>query len=323
MSNTGRPLVITTAFSYAADDLWPLANSLQRHAPKADLLILTAAADLARLVTLKDAFNSVTIEVVRNPPTIIRGRLAMPRKLGASAARWLRRRQQQLAPSATIAIEAPRRLGLSTTHSHFLIRRFFWAREQLNSERWKEHDTIMLCDIRDVAIQADPFLKIGDALVTGEEVNTIGQCPINRGWIRKAYGRKIERSLHNQPILCAGVTIGSRQQMMTYLDLFCQETLTLIRRHGTSQLNNLDQAIHNRILRTESALNLMISPVNGLIATVGCLSASQCVIPQTQDPVTVMGSTPAVIHQYDRLTELSAHIQRRYGRQPGETGAEG
>jgi hypothetical protein len=315
MSTTMRPLVITTAFSYGPNELWPLAKSLQEHAPTAELLVLTAPADMNRLSPLQDAFDSIAIEAVSNPPKIIRGHLAVPRKLGASAKKWLRRRQQQLSPLSDIAVEGPRHLGLSTIHTHFLIRRFFWAQEQLKRSRWQGYDSIMLCDIRDVAIQANPFPGIGDSLITGAELNTIGQCPINRGWIKKAYGHSIEQSLHNQPILCAGVTIGSRQQIVAYLDLFCQESLALIRQHRTSHLSNLDQAIHNKILRTESSLNLSISPVNGLIATVGCLSADQCVIPTGQGPVTVMGSTPAVIHQYDRLAALTDHIQSRYGHQ--------
>lgn len=319
MSTTRRPLVITTAFSYGVDELWPLANSLQQHAAEADLLILTGAADLARLRPLQQSFQSVSLEAVNDPPTIIRGRLSVPRKLGASAGKWLRRRQQQLLPSASIAIEKPCRLGLSTRHSHFLIRRFFWAREQLNHSRWQNHDVIMLCDIRDVAIQANPFEQIGDYLITGEEPNTIGECPINRGWIRKAYGKTIEQSLQHQPILCAGVTLGSRQQIQTYLDVFCQESLQLMRRHRTSHLSNLDQAIHNRILRSDSSLKLSISPVNGLIATVGCLAADQCAIPADQTPVRVMGATPAILHQYDRLSALTDHIHSRYGRQPSDS----
>ena len=317
-----RPLVITTAFSYGPSELWPLIHSLQQFAPKAEVLVLTAADDFDALVPLVETFTSVTLEHVELPPRVIRGRWAIPRKLGSRTKRWLRQRQQQWLRQPSIAIEQPRRLGLSTAQAHFLIRRFFWAQDKLRQPRWHNHDTVVLCDSRDVVMQGNPFESLGDNLVTGEEFSLFDHCPMNRRWVRQTYGRDMETSLHGRPALCAGVVAGSRRQMQLYLDLFCQDALQVMRSHGTSCLSNLDQAIHNKILRNPSDLQLSISRVNGLIATMGCIPADQCQLPAGPGPVEVMGTVPAVIHQYDRHPLLARHVQDRHGRGSDGHGSE-
>ena len=103
--------------------------------------------------------------------------------------------------------------------------------------------------------------------------------------------------------------------MQLYLDLFCEDTLNVMRSHGTSCLANLDQAIHNKILRKPSDLQLAISMVNGMIATMGCIPAERCKLPDGPGPVEVMGTLPKVIHQYDRHPLLSLHVQARHGRE--------
>ena len=310
-----RPLVITTAFSYGPNELWPLIHSLQQYAPTAEVLVLTAAEDLDRLAPLIENFSSVTLESVELPPRVIRGRLAIPRKLGSRTKRWLRQRQQQWISQPSIAIEQPRRLALSTAQAHFLIRRFFWAQAKLRQPRWQNHDAVMLCDSRDVVVQGNPFESLGDNLVTGEEFNLFDNCRMNRRWVRQTYGRELEETLFGRPSLCAGVVAGSRRQMQLYLDLFCEDTLNVMRSHGTSCLANLDQAIHNKILRKPSDLQLAISLVNGMIATMGCIPAERCKLPDGPGPVEVMGTVPKVIHKYDRHTLLSLHVQARHGRE--------
>ena len=313
-----RPLVITTAFAYGPGDLWPLLDSLRRSAPAADVLVLTAEDDLATLAPLQQSFPRLTLEAVERPPRVIHGRWALPRKLASRSKRWLRQRQQKLQRQPSIAIEQGRRFGLSTTQAHFLIRRFFWARERLTQARWRDHGPVMLCDVRDVIVQGDPFAGIGESLMTGEEFGLFDQCPINRRWIRCAYGRAAEQELFGHPALCAGVVIGSRQQTLLYLELFCQEALELMQRHGTSCLANLDQAIHNRILRRSPPLQLQISAVNGPIATVGCVPAEEIQVPEGPGPAQVMGAVPAVLHQYDRRPALVKYVQSRHGQSSGD-----
>ena len=316
-----RPLVITTAFCYGPTELWPLLHSLEQHAPTAEVLVLTAQGDLNRLAPLTRRFPQLSLETVALPPRVIRGPFALPRKLASRTKRWLRRRQQKLLPQPSIAIEEARRFGLSTAHSHFLIRRFFWAKECLKQQRWRDHTAVMLCDVRDVVVQGDPFANVGKTLISGEEFGLLDACAINRQWIRDAYDHEQEQLLLGKPALCAGVVIGSRDQIQLYLDLFCHDAMEMMRRHGTSCEPNLDQAIHNKILRSPSDLQLIISTVNGTIATVGCVPAEAIEVPDNSGPVKVMGQIPTVIHQYDRRPVLVQHVQAKHGRECGYNSA--
>ena len=308
-----RPLVITTAFRYGPTELWPLLHSLEQHAPTAEVLVLTAQEDLKRLAPLTSSFRQLSLETVALPPRVVRGPFTLPRKLASRSKRWLRRRQQQLLQQPKIAIEESRRFGLSTAHSHFLIRRFFWAKGCLEQKRWRDHDAVMLCDVRDVVVQGDPFADIGKTLISGEEFGLFDDCAMNRQWVRDAYDPEQERLLLGKPALCAGVVIGSRDQINLYLDLFCHDAIEMMRRHGTSCEPNLDQAIHNKILRSPCDLQLAISPVNGTIATVGCVPAEAIEVPDNGGAVKVMGQIPTVIHQYDRRPVLVQHVQAKHG----------
>ncbi|MEI6828783.1 MAG: hypothetical protein WCK64_02880 [Synechococcaceae cyanobacterium ELA445] len=308
-----RPLVITTAFSYEPSDLWPLLHSLHQFVPTADVLVLTSEDDLPILAPLKKIFPRLSLETVAHPPQVIHGKFAVPRKLAARTKRWFRRRQQNLLQHPSIAIEEARLLGLSTAQAHFLIRRFFWARERLTQNRWCDHDPVMLCDVRDVVVQGNPFASINNCLITGEEFGLFDHCAMNRRWIRRAYGAEMEQALCGRPALCAGVVMGSREQVILYLDLFCTDALAIMHRHRTSCLENLDQAVHNKILRSPSALQLSISAVNGPIATVGCVPAEDIRVPEGPEPVQILSRVPAVIHQYDRRVELVRHVQSRHG----------
>jgi hypothetical protein len=306
--------VITTAFSYGPNDLWPFLHSLSEHAPQAKILVLTSPSDLRKLQTLQQHFPQLSLRTISFSPKIIKGRIAPARKVAARIKRWTRRRQQNLLQNPDIAIEQPSRFGLSTLHSHFLIRRFFWAREQLSQPLWSGHNYVMLCDARDVVVQADPFENVGNAFITGEEFGLFDHCSMNRRWVRRAYGAETEKALCGAPALCAGVMIGSREQMLLYLDLFCNDALAMMRRHSTSCLENLDQAIHNKILRGSSGLKMATSPVNGHIATVGCVPGSEIYIPKGPGKIEVMGAVPRVIHQYDRRSALVEHVERQHSR---------
>jgi len=269
---------------------------------------------MARLAGLAERFPFLRLETVAFPPRVIRGRMALARKVVAHGRLRLRRVRQFAMANQSVAIEQPAAGGLSTLHAHFLIRRFFWARSFLQQCPPNSYSQVMLCDVRDVLIQANPFAGIGDELVSGEERHQIRDCPMNRRWIRSAFGRSAENSLLHERILCAGVTLGSRAQIDRYLDSFCSTALAVMRRARTSCLSNLDQAIHNIVLRREQAISFCPSHVSGLIATVGNVPGTELAIDGRSGLVAVMGHTPAVIHQYDRHALLVDHISALHGR---------
>ncbi len=309
--------IITTSFSYSALVLTPLLESIRRHCPGASVLILTDNAGLEQLASLPKRYNQVILRAVNTPPKVIHGHFALARKILSRSQRSIRRSLQQVGlrnrgkGERPISIEQPRRLSLSTCQAHLLIRRFFWIKHLLEQEILGEVDYLMLTDARDVVLQSDPFQGCGNQLITGEEGETIAQSPMNRDWLAKAYSNSLALELSPYQALCAGVTIGSKAQMLAYLDCFCDSTLAIMRRQGTALLPNWDQGIHNKILRIDRPVALLCSPADGLISTVGLVGSDRIQL-DCEGQVVVDGTVPAVLHQYDRHPALVKHLQRSY-----------
>lgn len=306
--------IITTSFSYDAIVLTPLLESIDRYCPDASVLILTDKAGLEQLANLPKRYRQVTLRAVNAPPKVIHGRLALARKILSRSHKLIRRSLQQTGRlihwkgERPISIEQPRRLSLSTCQAHLLIRRFFWIQHLLEREILGKVDYLMLTDARDVVLQGDPFKGCGNQLMTGEEGETIGQSPMNKDWLRKAYSNALAFELSHYQALCAGVLIGSKAQMLAYLNCFCDSTLAIMRRQGTSLLPNWDQGIHNKILRIDQPVELDCSPANGLISTVGLVGSDRIQL-DGEGQVVVDGTVPAVLHQYDRHPALVKHLQ--------------
>jgi len=309
--------IITTSFSYHALVLTPLLESIDRHCPNASVLILTDKAGLEQLANLPKRYRQVRLRAVDTPPKVIYGRFALARKILSRSFKLMRRCLQQTGRlirgngERPISIEQPKPLGLSTCQAHLLIRRFFWIRHLLERDILGEVDSVMLTDARDVVLQGDPFKGCGNQLITGEEGETIGQSPMNQGWLRKAYSSALALELSDDQALCAGVLIGSKAQMLAYLNCFCHSTLAIMRRQGTALLPNWDQGIHNKILRMDQPVNLICSPTDGLISTIGLVSPDRIQL-NLEGQVVVDGKVPAVVHQYDRHPTLVKHLQQVY-----------
>ena len=309
--------IITTSFGYNNLVLTPLLESINQHCRGASVLILTDNNGSKQLASLQKHYNQLTLRTVDTPPKVIRGQFLLARRILSRSQKSIRRALQQARHAISgkaqnpIAIEQPRRLSLSTCQAHLLIRRFFWIKQLLESGSLGEVDYLMLTDARDVVLQSDPFKDCGHELIAGEEGEAISQSPMNRDWLIKAYSKCLAHELRNYPALCAGVLIGSTDQIMAYLNCFCENTLTIMRTQGTAVLPNWDQGIHNKILRIDQPVKLMCSPVDGLISTLGCVDTNRINL-NSKGQVVVDGKVPAVLHQYDRHPDLVKHLQQVY-----------
>lgn len=310
----GKSLVITTAFAYAPVDLRPLACSLQRNSPDTDLLIQTSTQDLKQLTSLQGEFSNIRFCTIPNAPRIIKGRLALARKVVSHSLKNLRKSQQKLTGRKTVFIEQKKLWEMSTLQCHFLIRRFFWARTSLLEINNANYEQVMLCDSRDVIVQGDPFQESFQRISTGAEVNTISDCQMNSKWVLEAYDKITLQAIQNNRILCAGVTLGKRAQILEYLNLICRDAVAVMKEKHTGFLSNLDQAMHNRILRSPGLLDFTESSHDGFIATIGCAERdSISIAPLSMGKIIVNGHMPTIIHQYDRIPWLAAHIKKEYG----------
>jgi hypothetical protein len=159
---------------------------------------------------------------------------------------------------------------------------------------------VLLCDVRDVVFQSDPFRYCtGKALYLVLDPSVrLGDEPVNVGWITAVYSDRYERQRRGERIACAGTTLGDAASIVTYLQ---EMSVALIRAlPEVVGLQGVDQAVHNFLLWEGVFPNATICE-NGQHAVMTLKNAS--IDASSLDGHghlrNLDGSPAPVLHQYD------------------------
>lgn len=184
-----------------------------------------------------------------------------------------------------------------------------WLRNHIN-----EVDRVLHTDAYDVFFQGDPFSRHihNDQLTFVVEPHCFRSCGWNLGWMQNCYGSEYQRFYHNF-IICSGSIGGSASQ---YLKLL--EFMTSRNEWAKCWSESLDQAILNYLVWTGGVSNLGIN-----YSFTGCdggfLTVQWCAIEEKlrenehNQIVSVQGTIPSYIHQYNRLPEYTNKFYRMCG----------
>lgn len=192
--------------------------------------------------------------------------------------------------------------------------RYFWYSDYIrNLER--APGKILLTDTRDVVFQSDPFShETGDDLVCGLEPINMGACVVNREWYSHCYGNRNLEAMASFPVICSGVTMGSRKTILCYLEEMCAEILR--RGRKIVRANGYDQSIHNHLLRhglLEDHVRFSTAK-DALIATLHHVDVENEIELGSDDLLrNKEGDLISIIHQYDRHPELEKAVMHRFG----------
>ncbi len=168
---------------------------------------------------------------------------------------------------------------------------------------------VLLSDSRDVVFQGDPFREVDPELLNVFEQDPsirFGDDNVDSKWFAKVYGPATLEKLRGKPTICSGTTMGSPQVLCKYLGLMEKEIL----RHRATPL---DQAIHNKLVHLDidaSAVHQHAN-VSGCVLTLASTSESEYDV--VDDQVRVRGRLVPVLHQYDRIPQLTQLLTRVYG----------
>lgn len=184
----------------------------------------------------------------------------------------------------------------------------------------KDYKQILLTDTRDVIFQSNPFVHREEDflfLFLEDSSALIGNCRLNSYWVESAYGNLGREHLFPQKIICCGTILGSRSQIIKYLEKYKKELLEIRSRSSNVYSKSaVDQAIANYIGYLDNQdLRLTIKPNGDLVGTIGhsmCLSSGQDIVIFDLGKIQVNGSEPAVIHQYDRHPKLLDYYAMKY-----------
>ncbi len=192
--------------------------------------------------------------------------------------------------------------------------RFFMARSYL-MERKNEYSAVLLIDSRDVIFQGNPLDDFEGGLMVGEENCVIGNQNFNRDWLKAIYGATSQtlNTLWPKKVICAGVTLGSTSQVLSYLDQMCAEFLKQLPQLAYQE--GFDQAVHNKILYLDRH-NLDLRLTNnfgGVVANLATSDLSEFKDDWANGIRTRDGQMVSIVHQYDRHPKLTDVLLARLG----------
>ena len=292
-------LVLSSGYGYPVEYLQPFLKSIARNMQSADVILFYHDTSEHAVSHLRNFLGR--LKVVKPSDHLVRQAISI-------LPRGRKRLSQLIHPFAQrLSPYSPLLTGIYSVH----YARYFWAAEYCERVNVTQYKKVMLCDSRDVVVQSDVFDKVDDVrFVTGAEEKRIGECHFNQAEIYDYYGPDILRMLSDQVIVCSGVSLGSRKFVLEYLRAMTQE----VRRINKPASEGYDQSIHNYLVRT-NALNFPVRitrSADGIIATLGYYDSDKIVV-DAEDSVSVEnGITPSILHQYDRLQNLSEHFARIY-----------
>ncbi len=187
----------------------------------------------------------------------------------------------------------------------FMVKRFFIIEELIIG---LQYDFFMLTDLRDVLLQANPFEGLTKKqLVTGIEPLKNKDSEMNSNWIKTTFSTDLFTDLAEKQIVCAGVTIGSKEAIHQY-----------VREMNTEVFNNLPKIIHK--LGPDQAIHIFLfyNKLNGLmkclepngtgkIATLHYSNLNEFII-QNGQLKNKNDNKLSVVHQYDRHPKLAIEM---------------
>lgn len=188
---------------------------------------------------------------------------------------------------------------------HPVVGRFSYYR-QFIAENSEEYEKVLLCDVRDVVFQSNPFtteLPADICLFAEHASHSIDQSESNARWIRRSFGQKTLNALSKKPIICGGVMLGTTQGMIRFLDQLvaamaaCPANWSL--RFG------LDQAALNYIAYEVGIPNSHIFECCvGPAAHLALVPDSELAIKSDGHVLDRLGNVIPLLHQYDRHKQL-------------------
>ncbi|POF30431.1 hypothetical protein [Roseibium marinum] len=181
---------------------------------------------------------------------------------------------------------------------------------------------VAFSDSRDVVFQGEPFSWMAENLASdrdllvGEESIT-HQDPWNRRNVLKTYGHHALERVENQPVCCAGYFAGRYDAMMDFMLAVYYFDQT--KRSG-------DQAAFNQLLtfagwkEKTARVNWQVPwLLHAVSANVSPQVKSFCMpadsVPVFEDGVVMTSDKQpyAIVHQYDRNKEMTAHFLEKFG----------
>lgn len=221
-------------------------------------------------------------------------------------AAFLQDHQVRMVPFTTISM-----IPMSMNSSR-MFRYLDWLLEVfLNQDPSTVYRRILLCDVRDVVFQGNPFAHDQENRLSFylESSQTIGACPVNSDWMQRAYGPAVLNELRDLPVSCAGTLLGTAAAVCEYLLHMVQHIANVA---PSNRYSGVDQAIHNYILYKNLVQGSVAKPNEGLVMTVPSTNPTGLKLSTTGQIINPNGGISEIVHQYDRDLDIAKMLMTRY-----------
>jgi len=172
-----------------------------------------------------------------------------------------------------------------------------------------EIKSVLLCDVRDVFFQSNPFDHVADEKLHCFLEHTrlrIKDTDSNAYEVRMCFGEAGLERIGHQPISCCGTTLGGRDSMLQYLSKMVDELSLII---DVIWHTLIDQAVHNKLLWTDSLGEVEIHPNgNRIVLTCAGLDSVEIEYDEQNRVIGDDGIVISVLHQYDRVSGMTERL---------------
>jgi len=176
-------------------------------------------------------------------------------------------------------------------------------------ENGKDYQNVMLTDIRDVIFQRNPFgedLKDNICFFLEDPVQTFSYSELNYKWLTDATDACTASKYVNDTVSCAGVTIGSVNRVIDYLN-YIKGKLDF-----RAELPwGLDQGIHNSYVYNIKPVGMVLyKNEQPFVYNMGAYQPYK--LNSKNEVVNKEDQSYQIIHQYDRFGELLELMKSKY-----------
>ncbi|HEY3673395.1 MAG TPA: hypothetical protein VGN51_20840 [Acidimicrobiia bacterium] len=302
--SSANAVVMGCVTTLSADHFVPFYASLRSSGFDGHTCVIVARTKPRDQAQLQELVDEIVLVDERYPQVVpgvaLRGMLWTKRTRGLrrhfpTACRWYCR-ARHVRPGGEAANGLELRLQGLQSLRYDCYRRYLRERPEFTH--------VLISDLRDVVFQGDPFVDppTGLEVFLEEPESTFAVDGFNRRWIDDLYGSAGVQTLGSQTVSCSGVTCGTREAMLAYLDAMCEE----VDQH-LPPLGAHDQAIHNWLLY-HGGLGEPAIVANGYgrVLTMG----EQRTVDVAPDGRVLNrdGTVPPVLHQYDRHVDLAPRL---------------
>lgn len=286
----GRNLILTTVHRIQFPSIEPFFRSLSRTDFKGDVVVMGSGLNAESIRQIERC--GAQVRPFRFPGRHVRNRAAGAWRL------W-----QQVFRSR---LSASWKEGLAHLTFHLFYRRHLLYLDFLRAH--PDYDRIFTTDCRDVFFQDNPFdwgQGPGLHVFLEDQSMQLDRCQHHLRWILSQFGSETQKAMGSQTVSCAGTVFGDSVSVKSYL-----ETMVYLAMNARSLREaDGDQGLHNYFVR-ELAPEWMTIHANeeGPVLTVGPLKSSNLHFNSAGWVTNRNGDIPPVVHQYDRIPELSERL---------------